>query len=92
MPLVCIVLVVFSLSRCCICAMHRASLCRLLFFAMTFISLLVAFLALFVFFFQAEDGIRDTSVTGVQTCAFRSAKARSNLLAWTSHFGFEKAS
>src|SRR5437879_1367560 len=24
---------------------------------------------LFVFFFQAEDGIRDTSVTGVQTCA-----------------------
>src|SRR5437764_8144538 len=28
------------------------------------------FLILFVFFFfQAEDGIRDTSVTGVQTCA-----------------------
>src|SRR5437762_11397781 len=25
--------------------------------------------ALAVFFFQAEDGIRDTSVTGVQTCA-----------------------
>ena len=24
------------------------------------------------FFFQAEDGIRDWSVTGVQTCAFRS--------------------
>src|SRR5437879_13040125 len=24
---------------------------------------------LLVFFFQAEDGIRDTSVTGVQTCA-----------------------
>src|SRR5207237_1922201 len=24
---------------------------------------------LFVFFFQAEDGIRDSSVTGVQTCA-----------------------
>src|SRR5437762_8896510 len=24
---------------------------------------------LFCFFFQAEDGIRDTSVTGVQTCA-----------------------
>src|SRR5437879_13889016 len=23
----------------------------------------------FFFFFQAEDGIRDTSVTGVQTCA-----------------------
>src|ERR1017187_10628922 len=26
-------------------------------------------LYLFFFFFQAEDGIRDTSVTGVQTCA-----------------------
>src|SRR5207237_2751724 len=25
--------------------------------------------ALIVFFFQAEDGIRDSSVTGVQTCA-----------------------
>src|SRR6266511_5800613 len=25
--------------------------------------------ALFVFFFQAEDGIRDFHVTGVQTCA-----------------------
>src|SRR2546430_9807746 len=24
---------------------------------------------LFVFFFQAEDGIRDLTVTGVQTCA-----------------------
>src|SRR5437879_8238545 len=24
---------------------------------------------LYSFFFQAEDGIRDTSVTGVQTCA-----------------------
>ena len=27
---------------------------------------------LFFFFFQAEDGIRDRDVTGVQTCAFRS--------------------
>ena len=26
-------------------------------------------LMIFVFFFQAEDGIRDWSVTGVQTCA-----------------------
>src|SRR5205085_8693039 len=25
--------------------------------------------AVFVFFFQAEDGIRDLTVTGVQTCA-----------------------
>src|SRR3989442_10197270 len=26
-------------------------------------------LVLFIFFFQAEDGIRDADVTGVQTCA-----------------------
>src|SRR5699024_8731803 len=29
-------------------------------------------ICLFVFFFQAEDGIRDRNVTGVQTCALRS--------------------
>src|SRR5437762_9855049 len=29
---------------------------------------------LFIFFFQAEDGIRDTSVTGVQTCALPISK------------------
>src|SRR5689334_23753767 len=38
-----------------------------------------------VFFFQAEDGIRDGTVTGVQTCAlpiydFRSCKMKLNLL------------
>src|SRR2546422_4131685 len=27
------------------------------------------FLCFFFFFFQAEDGIRDVAVTGVQTCA-----------------------
>src|SRR5207245_4118764 len=34
----------------------------------------------FVFFFQAEDGIRDATVTGVQTCAlpisFRSSPSK----------------
>src|SRR2546430_11825546 len=37
------------------------------------------FLILFFFFFQAEDGIRDLTVTGVQTCAlpiFRSVCTR----------------
>src|SRR5437016_9500929 len=29
----------------------------------------VVFFLFFFFFFQAEDGIRDWSVTGVQTCA-----------------------
>src|SRR5258708_9072913 len=35
----------------------------------TLISVSVLCLASFVFFFQAEDGIRDDLVTGVQTCA-----------------------
>src|SRR5260370_22804092 len=30
---------------------------------------LYSFSDIFFFFFQAEDGIRDSSVTGVQTCA-----------------------
>src|SRR5207237_2136110 len=34
------------------------------------LSLMLCFCAFdFCFFFQAEDGIRDSSVTGVQTCA-----------------------
>src|SRR2546429_2727494 len=32
-------------------------------------SVIVYFLVFFFFFFQAEDGIRDVAVTGVQTCA-----------------------
>src|SRR3989442_15126054 len=30
---------------------------------------------MFIFFFQAEDGIRDADVTGVQTCALPLTKA-----------------
>src|SRR2546426_5070303 len=33
------------------------------------LSLSVLYASLFFFFFQAEDGIRDYKVTGVQTCA-----------------------
>ena len=36
---------------------------------MCWVGKIVAMGFLFFFFFQAEDGIRDTSVTGVQTCA-----------------------
>src|SRR5258706_5265814 len=35
----------------------------------------------FFFFFQAEDGIRDWSVTGVQTCALPISSASSGVLA-----------
>src|SRR5947208_7560673 len=34
-----------------------------------FVYLLLCFFFFFFFFFQAEDGIRDDLVTGVQTCA-----------------------
>src|SRR5437762_14311305 len=35
------------------------------------------------FFFQAEDGIRDTSVTGVQTCALPISDVRAAIRAGT---------
>src|SRR5436189_464137 len=39
-------------------------------FSMLLLGCLISFRILFFFFFfQAEDGIRDTSVTGVKTCA-----------------------
>src|SRR5205085_8233620 len=34
------------------------------------------FVLLFFFFFQAEDGIRDLTVTGVQTCALPISRLR----------------
>src|SRR2546430_4681440 len=37
-----------------------------------FLCYVLLLFCLFFFFFQAEDGIRDLTVTGVQTCAFRS--------------------
>ena len=39
------------------------------FFGFFFFVLLFCFCFCVVFFFQAEDGIRDVAVTGVQTCA-----------------------
>src|SRR5689334_24444332 len=38
---------------------------------------------LFFFFFQAEDGIRDGTVTGVQTCALPIFHALDDWLGWT---------
>src|SRR2546422_4647274 len=37
---------------------------------------LISFYLFFFFFFQAEDGIRDVAVTGVQTCALPISHAR----------------
>ena len=36
----------------------------------------------FFFFFQAEDGIRDWSVTGVQTCALPISRPQGVLFGW----------
>src|SRR5437763_13855284 len=39
-----------------------------------------------LFFFQAEDGIRDTSVTGVQTCALPiSLSLHAYIVQWLCH-------
>src|SRR5205085_4990245 len=42
------------------------------------------FFFLFFFFFQAEDGIRDLTVTGVQTCALPIYDDVRNIFALTS--------
>src|SRR5699024_11947245 len=44
-------------------------LCYSLLYAHAYCCFFLFFVLLFVFFFQAEDGIRDRNVTGVQTCA-----------------------
>ena len=44
-------------------------LCMIVSLELLLVPLISYFLVLFFFFFQAEDGIRDWSVTGVQTCA-----------------------
>src|SRR3989442_7761412 len=41
---------------------------------------------LFFFFFQAEDGIRDADVTGVQTCALPISKRLATSLGPVPHF------
>src|SRR5207249_6902690 len=43
--------------------------CILLFIVLSFLLSILFFYIFFFFFFQAEDGIRDRNVTGVQTCA-----------------------
>src|SRR2546429_1442199 len=37
-----------------------------------------------LFFFQAEDGIRDVAVTGVQTCALPICRRPGSVLPWRS--------
>ena len=48
------------------------SFCWLLIVVLCFLFFFFFFICCFFFFFQAEDGIRDRDVTGVQTCALPS--------------------
>ena len=48
---------------------YSAQVCSFYFIFILFYFYFILFLFLFFFFFQAEDGIRDHCVTGVQTCA-----------------------
>src|SRR5438270_7811235 len=50
----------------------------LLYFILFFFLIILFFLFFFFFFFQAEDGIRDLTVTGVQTCALPISTAPSS--------------
>ena len=48
-------------------------LMKIMMYETRLIFLMMMMMMFFFFFFQAEDGIRDRDVTGVQTCALRSA-------------------
>src|SRR5437773_7367594 len=55
------------------------------YFVFSFYYILFLFFVLFFFFFffQAEDGIRDRDVTGVQTCALPILSATSSPVSWS---------
>src|SRR5438046_5900535 len=61
-------------SWCIIC--YRICITLSFLFSSFFFFLYFYFVFFFFFFFQAEDGIRDWSVTGVQTCALPISSAR----------------
>src|SRR5689334_24031646 len=62
----CLVLFVIFLY---LCKFFIVSYCGWFCFSVLFCAFYCCFFFFFFFFFQAEDGIRDGTVTGVQTCA-----------------------
>src|SRR5690348_17392766 len=58
--------------------------CCLIFRFSFFFFLIFSLFFFFFFFFQAEDGIRDGRVTGVQTCALPIYPCEADGLAWVS--------
>src|SRR5256885_4884344 len=61
------------------------------FFKCYYFTILCYYVSLFFFFFQAEDGIRDYKVTGVQTCALPILVAAGILLQTTRPIRFGDA-
>src|SRR2546430_3170412 len=56
-----------------------------MFLLYSFSLILYRFILFFYFFFQAEDGIRDLTVTGVQTCALPICSRPDTLFAIDAH-------
>src|SRR5438105_10446859 len=64
------------------CVNVLAAICIYVYFlcgSTIFVCVFLGFFSFFFFFFQAEDGIRDPLVTGVQTCALPIWRRRSRL-------------
>src|SRR5207245_9179328 len=57
-----------------LCSLYCSAFCWL---PLVFVFLIVCWSFFLFFFFQAEDGIRDATVTGVQTCALPIYEVRS---------------
>src|SRR5206468_8583444 len=53
--------------------------------------MLIVTISFFFFFFQAEDGIRDLIVTGVQTCALPISSIKSTILPSLETISLRKA-
>src|SRR5437667_1154757 len=64
----CLVVLNYVFNFSCLCCVVSLFLMFCVFFRFFFLFCLLVF-CFFFFFFQAEDGIRDRDVTGVQTCA-----------------------
>src|SRR5688572_32414645 len=61
-------------------------------FAVYFFYFIFVVCFFFFFFFQAEDGIRDLTVTGVQTCALPISSSASSMVALSRHAPLRRAS
>ena len=73
-----LMVIVVDVRLCAVCSDVQWWLWEFIVVFFFFFLFFVFFFFCFSFFFQAEDGIRDTSVTGVQTCALPICYAGAN--------------